>query len=152
MPFHRKLSEVMTELGITQVQLSGLTGKSKGSISMYLSGKTVPPPEVQRQIAVSLGLPPDYFNRDDPPETAPVRIREGKIPRLTPRQAAGYLGVGVDKVYAGLKDRRFPWGYAIPTDNPKTGKRTWTFWINARRFAEVEMINIFEKENDDEEV
>ena len=61
MLFSRRLAEAMQKLNLNQVQVCGLTGKSKASISQYLSGKQTPPENVQSDIAVSLGLPADYF-------------------------------------------------------------------------------------------
>ena len=57
--FSEKLRKAMSDLGINQVQLVGLTGKSKGSISQYLSGKQVPSAKRQADIATALGLAPD---------------------------------------------------------------------------------------------
>ena len=54
MKFSEKLKQAMQQLGINQAQVVGLTGKSKGSISMYLNDKTTPSEQVQSDIAVSL--------------------------------------------------------------------------------------------------
>lgn len=58
MKFSEKLKQAMQQLGINQAQVVGLTGKSKGSISMYLNDKTTPSEQVQSDIAVSLGHDP----------------------------------------------------------------------------------------------
>lgn len=72
MKFSEKLKQAMQQLGINQAQVVGLTGKSKGSISMYLNDKTTPSEQVQSDIAVSLGLNPKPENPIDgamnPPE------------------------------------------------------------------------------------
>ena len=47
MTFSEKLKQAMQELHQNQRQICGLTGKSKGSVSQYLSGKQVPSVEVQ---------------------------------------------------------------------------------------------------------
>lgn len=65
MIFSEKLKKVMQELHLNQTQVCGLTGKSKGSVSQYLSGKQIPSENVQSDIAVSLGLAPDYFSKAD---------------------------------------------------------------------------------------
>ena len=54
MKFSEKLKQAMQQLGVNQAQVVGMTGKSKGSISMYLNDKTVPSEQVQSDIAVSL--------------------------------------------------------------------------------------------------
>ena len=56
MNFSEKLKTAMQELHLNQRQVCGMTGKSKGSVSQYLSGKQIPSEDVQRDIAVSLGL------------------------------------------------------------------------------------------------
>ena len=63
MKFSEKLKKAMQELNLNQAQVVGLTGKSKGSISMYLNDKTVPSEQTQSDIAVSLGLAADYFEQ-----------------------------------------------------------------------------------------
>lgn len=42
MKFSEKLRKAMKELNLTQTQMVGLIGKSKASISQYLSDKQVP--------------------------------------------------------------------------------------------------------------
>ena len=63
MTFSEKLKQAMQELHLNQRQICGLTGKSKGSVSQYLSGKQVPSVEVQSSIATALGLEADYFEK-----------------------------------------------------------------------------------------
>lgn len=52
MTFAEKMRKAMEDLGITQAQVVCMTGKSKGSISQYLSGKQIPPENAQRDLAV----------------------------------------------------------------------------------------------------
>ena len=56
MTFSEKLKQAMQELHLNQRQVCGMTGKSKGSVSQYLSGKQIPSDDVQSAIAVALGL------------------------------------------------------------------------------------------------
>lgn len=56
MTFSEKLKQAMQELHLNQRQVCGMTGKSKGSVSQYLSGKQIPSEDVQSAIAVALGL------------------------------------------------------------------------------------------------
>ena len=127
----------MQELGLNQRQVVTLTGKSKGSVSQYLSGKQIPSPDAQSAMAVSLGLDADYFTKDD--ERLVIlpasEVRDGKIPRLLPEVAATYLGMDKATVRKGLQQGVFPWGYAV-----QTSEHRWAYFINARRFAEVEGI------------
>lgn len=92
MTFSEKLKQAMQELHLNQRQICGLTGKSKGSVSQYLSGKQVPSVEVQSSIATALGLEADYFEKlDDQITILPSsEVRNGIIPKLLPEVAAKY--------------------------------------------------------------
>ena len=137
MKFAEKLKKAMQELNLNQRQVVTLTGKSKGSVSQYLSGKQIPSEDVQSAIATALGLESDYFTKDD--ERLVIlpasEVRDGKIPRLLPEVAATYLGMDKATVRKGLQQGVFPWGYAV-----QTSEHRWVYFINARRFAEVEGI------------
>ncbi len=139
MKFSEKLRKAMKELNLTQAQMVGLIGKSKASISQYLSDKQVPSEVKQREIAVALGLEEDYFSKlDDRVVALPsLEVRNGIIPRLSVMDAAGLMGVSHRTVCIGLQQGVFPWGYGIHTSEHK-----WVYFINARRFAEIEGINV----------
>lgn len=139
MKFSEKLRKAMKELNLTQAQMVGLIGKSKASISQYLSDKQVPSEAKQRDIAVALGLEEDYFSKlDDRVVALPsLEVRNGIIPRLSVMDAAGLMGVSHRTVCIGLQQGVFPWGYGIHTSEHK-----WVYFINARRFAEIEGISV----------
>lgn len=139
MTFSEKLKQAMRELQLNQRQVCGLTGKSKGSVSQYLSGKQVPSVEVQSSIATALGLEADYFEKlDDQITILPSsEVRNGIIPKLLPEVAAKYLGMDKGTVRRGLQQGVFPWGYAI-----RTSENRWAYFINARRFAEIEGVSL----------
>lgn len=139
MEFSEKLKAAMQQLGITQSQVTGMTGCSKAAVSLYLSGKSVPPPDKQRSIAASLGLNPEYFGHDEIPKAviAPKKIREGAIKQLLVTDAAKLMSMNAETVRKGLQQGVFPWGYAI-----KTSANRWTYFINAARFAEIEGVAI----------
>jgi len=139
MTFSEKLKQAMQELQLNQRQVCGLTGKSKGSVSQYLSGKQVPSVEVQSSIATVLGLEADYFERlDDQITILPSsEVRNGIIPKLLPEVAAKYLGMDKGTVRRGLQQGVFPWGYAV-----RTSENRWAYFINARRFAEIEGVSL----------
>ena len=139
MKFSEKLRKAMKELNLTQAQMVGLIGKSKASISQYLSDKQVPSEAKQRDIAVALGLEEDYFSKlDERVVVLPsLEVRNGIIPRLSVMDAAGLMGVSHRTVCIGLQQGVFPWGYGIHTSEHK-----WVYFINARRFAEIEGINV----------
>jgi transcriptional regulator with XRE-family HTH domain len=135
MTFGEKLKNAMQELGINQRQVCGLTGKSRASISQYLSGKQTPPDDVQSKIAIALGLAPDYFWES--PTTQRVELHGEVIKRLLPEDAAKLMGMEKRTIRLGLQQGVFPWGYAI-----QTSENRWTYFINARRFSEIEGVVI----------
>lgn len=139
MNFSEKLKTAMQELHLNQRQVCGMTGKSKGSVSQYLSGKQIPSEDVQRDIAVSLGLDQDYFTKEDSQAVVlPTKeVRNGVIPRLDVEKAAKLLQMNHNTVRKGLQQGVFPWGYAI-----KTSENHWCYFINAKRFSEIEGVAI----------
>ena len=90
MTFSEKLKQAMQELHLNQRQVCGMTGKSKGSVSQYLSGKQIPSEDVQSAIAVALGLESDYFSKSDEQVVVlpTAELRNGVIPRLDVEKAA----------------------------------------------------------------
>jgi len=142
MKFSEKLKVTMQQLNLTQSQVVGMTGCSKASISQYLSGKNTPSAEKQSDIAVSLGLAPDYFEHDPVqekviPPTPKQSNDSGVIRQLLVSDAAKILGMNHNTVRKGLQQGVFPWGYAI-----HTSEHRWVYFINAKRFGEIEGIAV----------
>lgn len=139
MTFSEKLKQAMQELHLNQRQVCGMTGKSKGSVSQYLSGKQIPSEDVQSAIAVALGLESDYFSKSDEQVVVlpTAELRNGVIPRLDVEKAAKLLQMNHNTVRKGLQQGVFPWGYAIHTSDNR-----WVYFINAKRFAEIEGITV----------
>lgn len=138
MKFAEKLKKAMQELNLNQRQVVTMTGKSKGSVSQYLSGKQIPSEDVQSAIATSLGLASDYFtgmDQEELPVMPPIEVKAGAIPKLDVAKAAKLMGMNHNTVRKGLQQGVFPWGYAVHT----SGNR-WSYFINAKRFAETEGI------------
>lgn len=137
MNFSDKLKSAMQPLGINQAKVVSLTGKSKGSISQYISGKQTPSAEVQRDIAVSLGLNPDYFEQNSEQVQLNVKGNTYGIKTLDVTEVAKVMHMNHNTVRKGLQQGVFPWGYAI-----KTSENRWVYFINALRFAEIEGVVI----------
>lgn len=139
MTFNEKLKQAMQELHLNQRQVCGMTGKSKGSVSQYLSGKQIPSEDVQAAIAVALGLEENYFSKKEETIVAlpTTELRNGVIQRLDVEKAAKLLGMNHNTVRKGLQQGVFPWGYGI-----HTSENRWVYFINARRFAEIEGVVI----------
>lgn len=141
MNFSEKLKMAMQQLGINQAKVVSLTGKSKGSISQYISGKQTPSEEVQKNIAVSLGLNPDYFEQ----EVSESSTHKGTvemaskdyIQTLDVTVVAKLMQMNHNTVRKGLQQGVFPWGYAI-----QTSENRWVYFINAVRFSEIEHVAV----------
>ena len=103
MKFAEKLKKAMQELNLNQRQVVTMTGKSKGSVSQYLSGKQIPSEDVQSAIATSLGLASDYFTgMDQELQVMPqLEIRDGVIPRLDVTKAAKLMGMNSRVFFPG---------------------------------------------------
>ncbi len=132
MEFHEKLKRVTNELNLNQTQLADLIGIGKSSLSQYLSGSHAPLPKRQTDIAIALGLAPNYFEQENP--FAITKI-DTKIRRLDVNDAARLLGMAQETVRKGLQQRVFPWGYAI-----RTSENRWAYFINEKRFYEIERL------------
>lgn len=133
--FKDKLKKAMTDLNLNQVQVAGLTGKSKSSISQYLSGSQVPSPDAQMHMAIALGLKEDYFLESKGQD---CQIPTAKtVKRMTVSEVARMLQMNASTVRKGLQQGVFPWGYGI-----KTQKNRWTYFINAKRFMDIEGIQV----------
>lgn len=136
MMFNEKLKKAMQDLGISQAQVVGMTGIGKSSISQYLSGKNTPTEERQKNIAVSLGLEPDYFEKDEPVVKL-AKANTGVISEIRPKDVGKLMRMNHKTVEDGLKQGVFPWGYAI-----QTSENCHRYFINAKRFAEIEGIEV----------
>lgn len=137
MTFSEKLKKLMKKLGLKQSQIVALTGKSKASISMYLNDKVTPPEEVQEEIAIALGLGADYFKAEEPKEIKLKEAVENGIPTLSLVEVSKLMRKHVHTISLGLQQGVFPWGYAI-----QTSENRWSYFINAKRFAEIEKIEL----------
>lgn len=141
MKFSEKLKEAMQELKLNQRQVCGLTGCSKGSISQYLSGKNIPTEQKQSDIAVSLGLAPDYFSGKDEALIVTSHLTNKNfnvIPRIHPEDAAKLMRLDKQTVRDGLEQGEFEWGYAIKRRSSSKN----TYFINANVFSAKEMIDV----------
>ncbi len=137
--FSEKLKKAMQELHLNQAQVCSMTGKSKGSVSQYISGKQIPSEDVQADIAIALGLEENYFSKQEEKIVVlPAKeVRNNIIQKMDVGKAAELLGMNHNTVRKGLQQGVFPWGYGI-----KTSENRWVYFINAKRFAEIEGVVI----------
>ena len=142
MTFSEKLKQAMQELHLNQRQVCGMTGKSKGSVSQYLSGKQIPSEDVQSAIAVALGLESDYFSKSDEQVVVlpTAELRNGVIPRLDVEKAAKLLQMNHNTVRKGLQQGVFPWGYGIHTSDNR-----WVYFIKKLPINLVSLDSVFNK-------
>lgn len=135
----KQIRDAMREKGIRQSRLSAMTGINQTSISNYVNDYTTPSREYRARIATALGKPEDYFEADAGDEASAEleRIRKQLVPRLSLMEAAKMLQISVPTLCRGLQDNVFPWGYAI-----KGRGDHYVYVINARKFAQAEMLEI----------
>lgn len=108
--FEKRFKEAIQALGLKQSQVAGLTGRSKASISQYLSGDQVPSEAAQQEMARMLGLREDYFLRpeEEVAEAVPCAPRRrGSIRRLSVKEAAAVLGIDRVVLSKGLRQGVF---------------------------------------------
>ena len=132
--FKDRLKQIMKDSNMKQATLSQLTGIGKSSISQYLSGKNEPTKERKKVITEALGLPEDYFDSE---EEITIKPTSSAVSRLSVDDAAKLMGVGTKFITNGLQNGVFPWGYAVQGRGDK-----YIYFINAKRFAEVEGVQI----------
>ena len=132
MKFADKLKKLMKDLGISQSKVSQLTGYGKSSVSQWVSGKNEPSAEKKKEIALALGVPKNYFDEFE----AGATLQNNPVFNLPIHVAARLMGKSKGFVQDGLKDERFPWGYAVKMSTK------WSYWINSKRFSEIEGIDL----------
>ena len=128
MRFSEQLRQLMSELKLSQADISKLTGIGKSSISQYISGKNEPTKKRQRDIAQALGVADDYFSQPTLPLTT-GEIPPGTVINLPLGVAATLMGKSKAWVAQGLQDGVFPWGYAVKLKN-------WSYYISSVKFTE----------------
>lgn len=132
MLFSEKLKQAMQDSGMNLTALSKATGIGKSSISQYINGRNEPTEQRKNVIAEALHLDKNYF-LDNPPI-----ITDGSmVQKLPVKDVARMMGLSDNTVYKGLQDGVFPWGYAI-----QTSENRWVYFINAKKFAEIERVEI----------
>lgn len=127
MTFAQKLKQLMLDMGLTQRQVSEMTGISASSISQYLNGKNEPYKARKREMALALGVQETYF--DD--FLATPKIQNNSPVKMTVALAAQLMKKSKKFVACGLQEGRFPWGYAV-----QTSPERWTYFISVKKFTE----------------
>ena len=124
--FKENLKTLMEQRGITQAELSKMTGIGKPSISQYLSGKNVPSPKNLKIIADALKSPVDFFTlatkKVNPPK--PVTLKNVSI-----EEAASRMGKSKQFIRVALQSGIAPFGFAVKVSGDK-----WSYHISPMRF------------------
>ena len=125
MNFSEKLNRLMGQQGLTQKQISDMTGIGASSISQYCSGKVEPSAKRKKDIAIKLGVQENYFDAFMPD----AEIQKDTAINLPVRLAAKLMHKSKEWIEQGLRDGVFPWGYAVKLTN-------WSYFISAVKFTE----------------
>lgn len=113
----------MNEKGISQAELSRLTGLQRSSISQYLSGRNTPRQKALDAIAGALGV-----------TAADLSSGEKKI---TVKTAAELMGVSEQFVRVAMQQKQLPIGTAVKLTGSK-----YTYYISPKLFTEYTGIKI----------
>lgn len=125
MSFAKRLNQALNERQLSQCELATAIGKGKSSVSQYLSGRSVPRPDVQEKISEVLECTVEWLNSEIDSEDVSVGLK-----RLTPAQTAKILGVGVQSVRVALQQGTAPFGFAV------RNKTRWSYHISPKKLKE----------------
>lgn len=135
MNFAKNLKIAMEQRGLTQKNLVEITGISKASISLYISGKRTPLPFAQEMLASALEVTVEWLNADnqviEPELKQLTNSLETKVSIL---EAATRLGTSTNSVRAMLQQNRVKWGIAWITSLDKDEKPRWGYHIARNKF------------------
>ena len=132
MSFSENLKSLMIEQGMTQKQLSGLTGIGASSISQYLSGATsIPKAPALKKIANALNTSVAFLLGD---VREPDITKEGlPCKKMTVEEAAKRLGKSEQFIRVSLQRGTAPFGFATQMNSGK-----WCYHISPKKFAEYQ--------------
>ena len=118
-----RLKTIMAEKQMNQLELSRRIGKSKSSISQYLSGRTVPPKSIQEKIASVLGCAVEDLNEED-------ECNVHELKNVSISECARILGKSEQFVRIALQTGAAPFGFAVKTSS------IWSYHISAKQLKE----------------
>lgn len=130
MDFADKLRFAMQKKGISQSELSSITGISKSGISQYLSGKNLPKDILIEKLESALDCKLTISN-------AKIEIQTEKAiqfstKKITIRKAATVMHISEDTLSEKLKNGEFPFGFANKTE----GSSKHSYYISPKKFYE----------------
>lgn len=124
--FAERLNQGMFERQVNQKELAAAIGKGKSSVSQYLSGRSVPRPNVQEAIAKFLDCTVEWLN-----SAVPVSDHTEKgLKNVSVAQAATMLGKSEQFVRVALQTGKAPFGFAAKN------KTVWSYYISPKKLKE----------------
>ena len=121
--FSLNLRNRMSELNISQAELSRRANIPRSSICGYLAGKTLPRKDVLSAVAAVV-------------DTTPEKLTEGET-RITVKMAAELMGVSEQFIRLSMQQGLLPIGIAVKL----TGNR-YTYYISPKKFTEFTGIKV----------
>ena len=121
--FIENVTQLMNERGISQAELSRLSGLPRSSISQYLSGRNKPRNKALDAIAEALGVKAEDLTAGDT--------------RLTVKIAAELMGVSEQFIRLSMQQQLLPIGTAVKLTGSK-----YTYYISPKLFTEYTGIKV----------
>ncbi len=123
MKFNKKLKNIMESKGINQVALANAIGKSKGSVSQYLSGQHAPNRNTMKRISEFLEVSIEELTSDEE-----VVVDENLV-AISVNNAAKKLNVSPQFVRLALQQGTAPFGFAVKNSR-------WSYHISLKKLNE----------------
>lgn len=124
--FAKRLNQALSERQLSQCELATAIGKGKSSVSQYLSGRSVPRPDVQEKIAEVLECTVEWLNS----EVASNDTSDNGLRNVSVSDAAKIIGKGEEFVRSGLRMGTAPFGFAV------RNKTRWSYHISPKKLNE----------------
>lgn len=124
--FAERLNQAMLERKISQKELAAAIGKGKSSVSQYLSGRSIPRPDVQEEIAQVLDCTVEWLNSEVPMNDH----TENGLKNISVTKCAKEIGKSEQFVRVALQTGTAPFGFAAKN------KSKWSYHISPKRLNE----------------
>jgi len=124
--FAERLNQAMVERQVSQKELAAAIGKGKSSVSQYLSGRSVPRPEVQKAIADFLDCTVQWLNSEVPASDT----SDAGLKNISVERCASILGKSEQFVRVALQTGTAPFGFAV------CNKSKYSYHISPKKLKE----------------
>jgi transcriptional regulator with XRE-family HTH domain len=111
--FHKNLKRAMINRGMSQKQLSTMTGISNSGISQYINGLVTPRKDALDKLVATLNVPAELLVYGQCPELKVSPEGLQRIKKLTPGHIAKISGTGAQSIRIALQQGKSDYGYAI---------------------------------------